>query len=313
MEHVRSFMDRFDYRGKIMIIFQTLGCIFGYRHQAIRKRAFTLTEMLVVLAVIALLLTLLPALAGARNQSKKAVCTAQLGRIGAIWLTYANDYEDVLPISNWPWNSVWGFLHDILDEYDSNAGETFYCPTYTYPKDYGGNNYDWYNPRFDPTIYYVGYNLFTNVVYLGNYTYDPLHPDNLPWRVADGMGGGGYLSWQYAYMYGDLDLRHIIPPVKSTERKHWVSCWHPQLKIIIPDEIPMAFDRATSRGSPFLYRPITDPAYTFDKSSCSHLSFTQELPSIINAVYLDGHVAGRTTSEIKMLRDLGQWNTQIWF
>ncbi len=66
-----------------------------------RPRGFTLIELLVVVAIIALLLSiLLPSLAGARAQGKRAVCLSNLSGIGkAIWQYAGEDsVESTIPI-----------------------------------------------------------------------------------------------------------------------------------------------------------------------------------------------------------------------
>jgi prepilin-type N-terminal cleavage/methylation domain-containing protein len=65
------------------------------------KGAFTLIELLVVVAIIALLLSiLLPSLAGAREQGKKAKCLSNLKNLGSSVYQYANEdrAEQVVPI-----------------------------------------------------------------------------------------------------------------------------------------------------------------------------------------------------------------------
>ena len=60
---------------------------------------FTLTELLVVLAIVALLAaTLLPALAGTKRNSKRAQCLANLRQIGVGCSVYANDFNGWYPI-----------------------------------------------------------------------------------------------------------------------------------------------------------------------------------------------------------------------
>ncbi|NEL90744.1 DUF1559 domain-containing protein, partial [Escherichia coli] len=61
----------------------------------IRKNsAFTSTELLLVLAAIAVLAALLfPVLARARENARRASCHSNLRQIGAAWLQYARDYD----------------------------------------------------------------------------------------------------------------------------------------------------------------------------------------------------------------------------
>jgi prepilin-type N-terminal cleavage/methylation domain-containing protein len=88
-----------------------------------QRSAFTLIELLVVVAIIALLLSiLLPSLAGAREQGKKAKCLANLGNLGKACYQYAmeDSAEQPIPIHMnmvrtvryWEWRTVnwfaWG-------------------------------------------------------------------------------------------------------------------------------------------------------------------------------------------------------------
>jgi prepilin-type N-terminal cleavage/methylation domain-containing protein len=69
----------------------------GVPSSALRLRAFTLIELLVVVAIIGLLISiLLPSLQGAKEQSKKVRCLANLGSIGRAMQVYASEENDVI-------------------------------------------------------------------------------------------------------------------------------------------------------------------------------------------------------------------------
>ncbi len=62
------------------------------------RKAFTLVELMVVVAVIALLISLLlPALKKARTVAVDAACKTNLRQLGIWGLTYAGDSKDILP------------------------------------------------------------------------------------------------------------------------------------------------------------------------------------------------------------------------
>jgi len=67
---------------------------------AVNARAFTLVELLVVIAVIAVLAALLlPALAGARAQAYRIDCVNNEKQLIAAWAIYAGDNNDVLVLN----------------------------------------------------------------------------------------------------------------------------------------------------------------------------------------------------------------------
>jgi prepilin-type N-terminal cleavage/methylation domain-containing protein len=62
------------------------------------RRAFTLIELLLVIAIIALLVGLaLPGLASARRSAKIVACSARLQQLGVALQMYLNDYDRTLP------------------------------------------------------------------------------------------------------------------------------------------------------------------------------------------------------------------------
>ncbi len=100
------------------------------------RRAFTLIELMVVVAVIGLLVAiLLPALSKARAQGRLAVCATNLRQIGVAMRVYINGHRDRLPHASFmpsmgpfPLDTKKSiFIADVLRK-ETDNGEVFHCP-----------------------------------------------------------------------------------------------------------------------------------------------------------------------------------------
>lgn len=94
---------------------------------SVTRHAFTLIELLVVLAIIGILIALLlPALAEARERSRKTACLNNLRQVHAGLLHYAGEGRQLPPSFVWNGDFVlWGeLIQDTL-----STSEVFDCPS----------------------------------------------------------------------------------------------------------------------------------------------------------------------------------------
>ena len=131
------------------------GCLRdSVREHIPRREGFTLTDLLVILAAIAVLISLrLPALARATSQTKRAQCAANLRQFTLAVQIYAGEFNDKLPNSSagyWAWDLPWD-LGDQLNRFGANW-RVLYCPG-TSPRFTDDDNFDLYN--FAPPYYRV--------------------------------------------------------------------------------------------------------------------------------------------------------------
>ncbi len=148
-----------------------------------RGLGFTLMELLIVIAIIALLTSImLPSLSQSRQAARRAVCAANLHHIARAELMYANDHGDRTPRLRWPeaggpdvreGNIAWTYdVQYPCDEagpvglgllpsggYVPEDGHLFYCPSQTaWSCQYDNPNIGWYYygkaaPDFIPGTY----------------------------------------------------------------------------------------------------------------------------------------------------------------
>src|SRR5579871_2778415 len=103
--------------------------------ESVRRRAFTVIEIIVVIGIMVCLMTiLLPVLVRARESGKRVQCLANLKSLTTAWLAYAADNDQRLCVGGWT-----GPLSKYL-----RSGAAYRCPDDVkrpdiYPFDYSVN------------------------------------------------------------------------------------------------------------------------------------------------------------------------------
>lgn len=129
-----------------------------------RSPAFTIVELLVVLAMIAVLIALrLPAMARAERGTKITQCAGNLKQFNLGVQLYAGENNDKLPsntstlgipVGNWPWDMAWN-IGEQLERYGVDWRMMFCpgtAPRFTESIDY--TLYDYYSPG---NLHVIGY------------------------------------------------------------------------------------------------------------------------------------------------------------
>ena len=123
-------------------------------HRRLRRAGFTLTELLVVIGLIAVLVSLLlPVVAKVRSAANAATCLSNLRQMGIAWTTYTTEHRGRL--LEYQWNnslqpeSAWrGYWLGVLDGYHVR-GKAILCPAadeaipFAQYQGYGNVNYAW--------------------------------------------------------------------------------------------------------------------------------------------------------------------------
>ena len=122
--------------------------------------AFTLIELLIVIAIIGVLIALLmPMITGARESARRTQCAAHLRNIGGAMMAYGADNDRKVPIYRGGGEFLWDIPKRMRDALVKNGAErkTLYCPTVERETDENFWNYSTGDPSLDVGHTVTGY------------------------------------------------------------------------------------------------------------------------------------------------------------
>lgn len=213
---------------------------FSAENRAALRTAFTLADLVVVLATIAVLATLcLPALAGTKGQSRIAQCAGNLRQFCMALQIFGGENNDKLPVTgggNWAWDLSWSAGNSVT-QYISF--QKLYCPgTSVRFTDQDNSNLWNFGPGFLHVAGYVATlpgaqitatnqntTLTPQKVYTGS-VYLPAPPASQRVLVADATISGSYndnhagfvagAKYNFVAVPGGYSVPHISPHLNGT-------------------------------------------------------------------------------------------------
>jgi len=193
---------------------------------------FTLVELLVVTAIIALLAAmLLPALKKARLAATAVLCQSQTRQLGIALVGYTGDNRDFIPWAWWssgdlayygattdPWHGYGGRTWALLVYPYIESLQIYQCPAYADPVHPHGPEMGYFNGK--PYLIFPNYRPNP---YFGYDGYGPGMPAGVPWRAPGGVRMSA-ISGPSGKVFL-FDARRTWNPYGSSPKNADVSYW----------------------------------------------------------------------------------------
>lgn len=153
-----------------------------------RKQSFTLIELLIVIAIIAILAAmLLPALNKAKARANSILCLGRIKEILKADFNYAADYRDAIKLSepdlpNSEFRNYWNYILWNGKYLPGNKPDCFVCPTFNPYKMLGTDSFSFWRDTYGKLVGQTASPFYTTYIKLGNryrYNYNYLYMDTV--------------------------------------------------------------------------------------------------------------------------------------
>jgi len=283
------------------------------------RRAFTLLELLIVVAILALLSSMLvPSLSAARQSAKAVKCSGQLRSLAQAAITYSLEHGDAIPgspltsgmhFTQTPGNEVWKAGDSVCDWYDF-AGAILPLFTRAVPKNRTEligrltrdvfecpGNQETYGPYPQsedyPVIRSVSYLTMNTFMRAGGDTYDRYRKDPPPGLAVDEV-------WKVAWP----NHSSVRMPGRYTPRFERVG--RSSQKVLLADGFRY-FDPPSTKdycvwqksfaGNQSAQPPCDIESREYGEMNAAGLSYRHGRKDAINAAFFDGHVEALAKKE----------------